>query len=123
MDIVHRHEDADDQARLSEVRVLHGRAQGVGLALDVDDARLGLDFTLVDDDPVGGREEQIRVREDRSARIAEEILLGYPLQRLVLDGSDIRFDPFRQALRHCDVSPFLGVDAREARWRTEPNAV
>src|SRR5215203_1619214 len=100
MNVEERHEDTDDQARSVVVFVSHGLPQRVGLPLDVEKAFVRGDGNLIKNHPVCRGEEMGSVREDWPARVAEEIVLREPAERLLFNFRHLCIDPFSQALSH-----------------------
>ena len=75
VNVEERHEDSDDEALSFAIGVAHGVPQRIGSTLDLDDAFIRADFSLIQDDPVGGREKVAQVRIGRADGISEEVIL------------------------------------------------
>ena len=93
MDVEERHEDADDEAPRVVVRIAHGVAETVGSALDLHDAFVRAHLSLIEDDPVRGREEVAQVGIGWADRVSEEVILREPGERLVPKRANVGIEP------------------------------
>src|SRR5262245_20402308 len=113
VDVEEGHEDPDDEAWGSEIRISQGVTERVFSALDVQDAFIRRHCLLIKYDSVGRGEETTRVRVGRTHRVPEEVILRNPTDRLVAERPDLSVKPLLQTRVHV-CPPFCGAFAM---WR------